>query len=46
MTLLEIKNLNIMDKIHLKRKLFYIEKKEYSLMNKRICMIDMELVEI
>jgi hypothetical protein len=46
LTPLEIKNLNIRDKIHLKGRLFYIEKKEYTLMNKGISLVDMELIEI
>jgi len=46
LTPLEIKNLNIRDKIHLKGRLFYIEKKEYTIRNKGVSLVEMELVEI
>lgn len=46
LTPLEIKNLNIRDKIHLKGRLFYILKKEYSIKHKGVSLVDMELVEI
>jgi hypothetical protein len=45
-TPLKIKNLKIRDKIHLRYRLFYIEKIVYTLMNKVISLVDMELIEI
>lgn len=46
LTPLEIKNLNIRDKIHLKGRLFYILKKEYSIKHKGVSLVDIELIEI
>lgn len=46
LTPLEVKNLDIRDKILLKGRLFYIEKMEYSLMHKGISLIEMDLIEV
>ncbi|MFZ4400914.1 MAG: hypothetical protein ACOYO1_12835 [Bacteroidales bacterium] len=46
LTPLEVKNLDIRDKFHVKGQLFYIEKMEYAITHRNISLVDMYLVGV